>query len=98
MKRNTVKILLIAFLIIGMNGCSNNDTAVSMEKSASMQTAAPEVKLYTAEEIIASGGGIKDMLEQYGIKAGTCLSDVMLLSGGYKDIIKANFNSKPSKT
>jgi endo-1,4-beta-xylanase len=93
MKRNTVKILLIAFLIIGMNGCSNNDTAVSMEKSASMQTAAPEVKLYTAEEIIASGGGIKDMLEQYGIKAGTCLSDVMLLSGGYKDIIKANFNS-----
>lgn len=37
-------------------------------------------------------GGIKDVYAQFGLNAGTCLSDVMMKDSKYTDIIKANFN------
>lgn len=37
-------------------------------------------------------GGIKDVYAQFGLNAGTCLSDVMISDSKYTDIIKANFN------
>lgn len=38
-------------------------------------------------------GGIKDVYEQYGMLAGTCLSDIMLSQSEFTDLIKENFNS-----
>ncbi len=38
-------------------------------------------------------GGIKDVYEQYSIKAGTCLSDAMITQSKYTDLITENFNS-----
>ena len=37
-------------------------------------------------------GGIKNVYAQYGIKAGTCLSDTMIAASKYADIITENFN------
>ena len=48
----------------------------------------------TSDQITAViEGGIKDVYEQYGIKAGTCLSDAMITQSKYTDIITENFNS-----
>ena len=38
-------------------------------------------------------GGIKDVYEQYNIKAGTCLSDAMIGQSKYTDLITENYNS-----
>ena len=38
-------------------------------------------------------GGFKKVYEQYGIKAGTCLSDTMIAQSRYTDLIKENYNS-----
>jgi endo-1,4-beta-xylanase len=37
-------------------------------------------------------GGIKDVYAQFGMKAGTCLSDTMIAEDKYTDIITENFN------
>lgn len=37
-------------------------------------------------------GGIKAMYAQYGIMAGTCLSDMMITEGKYTNLITENFN------
>lgn len=38
-------------------------------------------------------GGIREVYEHYGMKAGTCLSDIMISDGKYADLITENFNS-----
>jgi endo-1,4-beta-xylanase len=83
----------MVILLLELSGCRSINKAASSNETEPIQSTSPETKLYTAEKLLSSGGGIKNMFEQYGVKAGTCLSDVMLLSGRYTDIIKANFNS-----
>jgi endo-1,4-beta-xylanase len=44
------------------------------------------------QEAVVVEGGIMDVYAQFGMKAGTCLSDAMIAESKYTDIIKENFN------
>ncbi|MDF2905139.1 MAG: putative secreted protein [Herbinix sp.] len=46
----------------------------------------------TDQEAVVLEGGIMDVYAQFGVKAGTCLSDAMIAESKYTDIIKENFN------
>jgi endo-1,4-beta-xylanase len=83
---------------------ADNITETAVEEEApsdnSKEQAEPTAKASAAttgkeeelQEAITMEGGIKDVYAQYGLMAGTCLSDVMIAKTSYKDIITANFN------
>jgi len=57
------------------------------------QTSSSETAVPTPQVTMLIDGGIKGVYTPYGIKIGTCLSDIMAAQSKYTDLIKQNFNS-----
>lgn len=74
---------------------AETDTKKEEESNATEETAVSEAdaEAATGQETAAVVGGIMDVYAQYGIKAGTCLSDMMITQSKFTDIITGNFNS-----
>lgn len=67
--------------------------AVAEDKAAVEETTTEEEsEAASGQEPAVVEGGIMDVYAQYGMKAGTCLSDMMLTDSKFKDIITENFN------
>ncbi len=58
----------------------------------SSSEAVGEAEATEEKPVVVTEEGIKDVYSEIGLKAGTCLSDAMVASSRYTDIITKNFN------
>ncbi|MHB8127138.1 MAG: endo-1,4-beta-xylanase [Desulfitobacteriaceae bacterium] len=73
---------------------TEDNAAEEKDSAAEVQEAEPTpTEAVSTQETALVEGGIKDVYEQYGIKAGTCLSDTMIAQSKYTDLIIENYNS-----
>jgi endo-1,4-beta-xylanase len=68
------------------------DTGTVTDTEAAADDAA-ETEAEAEPDTAQAEGGIKVVYEQNGMKAGTCLSDIMISQSKYSDLITGNFNS-----
>ncbi len=72
---------------------ADEGTANSSEPAGGDAATEPVKPTEAAVPVDTTSEGIKDVYAEYNMKAGTCLSDMMILMSKYSDIIKKNFNS-----
>lgn len=88
MKKRLLLALAVSFAVLLLPGCSTDieEAAVTGSAELPVTSVIPETEQPREESIMA-------IYDKYGIKAGTCLSEAMLLNSGYTDIILKSFNS-----
>ncbi len=86
-------------ILADLNSAKENTTANAQETAESNDPKAEDIskedsltEKESTKDTTELKGGIKDMYTQYDIKAGTCLSDMMIVDSKFTDIITANFN------
>ncbi len=91
-------VMMMVLIVLAMAGCSNTEAKVETEDGTVSEGEEPtpaksEEDATSVQETALVEGGIKDVYEQYSIKAGTCLSDAMIAKSEYTDLITENYNS-----
>ena len=101
--------LLAALMLVAMTACGTQEAETPAPTEAPAKateapatpTEVPATPTVAPTEVPATPTptpepelmGIKDFFAQYGMKAGTCLSEVMVTKDMYSNVIKENFNS-----
>jgi endo-1,4-beta-xylanase len=86
-------IILIVWMLMALAGCSKTENIQTGNKEPAVTdvptvTAVPAVTKVPEENV----SGILDIYAQFGLRAGTCLSDAMIADEKFTDIITENFN------